>query len=80
MRRLRNVSDPKMSRVVVTYGASVTAPHPNVSFANAKPTLEISAECDEAERDKVFAQLKDWVHAGLNMAVRDLYRVVEHNR
>lgn len=67
---------PKLSGAIrITYGASVTVPHPTKSFANSKPSLEVSAECQEADKDAALEALKAWVHTGIRAVIQQLHEM-----
>lgn len=66
-----------MSKVTIRYGASLTVPNASIPYSNVKPTLELELEVDPVDRDEAFAQLRQWVHDGLAIAVDELDRILE---
>jgi hypothetical protein len=67
-----------MPKATIRYGASLTVPNPRIPYSNVKPTLELEVDLDDAaDRDKAFADIREWVHAGLGTAVDELDKILE---
>lgn len=67
-----------MTITSITVGASLTIPHPTVPYANARPTVEVTATVG-ADEDPVAVrqQLQEWVNKSLLASVAQLQEIVQ---
>lgn len=69
----------KIDRITVV--AALTVPHPTTPFANARPSVEVSATLEPDEDPRLaFLQLRDWANDRVVEMLRKLQDDAERVR